>query len=68
MGRGRGAGLVGLLWSVLGLALVLSVADLSRGRDSVLRAWWTGLRVTRHESAGAVFEHLRENAGAMRGR
>ena len=46
MGRSRGAGLVGLLWSVLLLVIILSATDLMRGRDSTLRAWWAGLHTT----------------------
>ncbi len=43
MARSRGPGLAGLLWGILGVVVILSLADLVRGRDSTLRSWWSGL-------------------------
>ena len=67
MARSRGTGLVGLIFSILGLIVVLSVADLSRGRDSEIRSWWAGLRVTRGEGAGRLIEQVRDDPRSFRG-
>jgi hypothetical protein len=60
--------LVGLLWSVLGLVILLSVVDLVRGPDSVLRAWWGDLHASRGENVGATVRGIRRNPEGLRGR
>ncbi len=58
----------GLLWSALLLAVVLAGADLLRGRDSLLRAWWDGIHVSRGESTRRLLEDFRKNRGFGRSR
>ena len=43
---------------MLALMLVLSFAELSRGRDSKLRAWWDGLHVTRAEGGRFILDRM----------
>lgn len=68
MARSRGTGLVGLVISVLGLLALLSAADLARGRDSAIRAWWADLRVSRGEGTGRFIERVRDDPRSLRGR
>lgn len=67
MARSRGTGLVGFLVSLLGLLVVLSAADLSRGRDSAIRSWWSELRVSRGEGTGRFIERVRDDPRSLRG-
>ena len=68
MARNRGPGLVGLLWSVLGIVLILSVVDLSRGRDSTLRSWWSVFHFTKRQGSDLILDDFRKNPGAHRPR
>ena len=56
----RRPGRQGLIWTgVVLLALVVGL-DLVRGRDSILRSWWSDLHVTRGEETRAFIQDFLE--------
>lgn len=54
------AGRRGLLVAALLLTVLAAGVDLLRGRDSLIRSWWSGLAVTRGESTRTRIEDFRD--------
>ena len=57
---------VGLLWMILALATVLTLGELARGRDSRIRSWWGGLRLTPADATEQLIRKFRQNPGTLR--
>jgi hypothetical protein len=58
----------GLFWVVVLTLLAVAGLDLVRGRDSLLRSWWTGLPQSRGEQTRSLIEQVFRRNDRTRGR